>query len=198
MDNRLALLLGVFLFEALLQFFHALIALDPLQLTLIARLIEGGAILIVAPKTCGIRAASLGREIAVGAACATGFGLAVLAVDWSLRAWGAGGFILSLAVQPVASPLLFAVTGCLAAPFVEELFFRGLFYQLLRERLNAPVCIALSALIFASMHGRIAPVQLAGGLLLGALYEWRGNIWPGFVLHAAANAGIWLLPGLLV
>ena len=198
MDNRLALLLGVLLFEALLQFFHALIALDPLQLTLIARLIEGGAILIVAPKFCGIRTASLGREIAVGTACATGFGLAVLAVDWSLRAWGAGSFIQTLAGQPIASPLLFAITGCLVAPFVEELFFRGLFYPLLRERWNAPACIVLSALFFAAMHGTVAPVQLVGGLLFAALYEWRGNIWPGFVLHAAANAGIWLLPGLLV
>lgn len=198
MDKRLALLLGVCLFEALLQVFQALIALDPLLLTLMARLIEGAAILIVAPKACGIRTASLRREVAVGLASATVLGLTVLAVDGCLRVWGAGSYIQTLAGQPVASPLLFAVTGCLAAPFVEELFFRGLFYQLLRERLNAPVCIALSALIFAGMHGRIAPVQLAGGLLLGAMYEWRGNIWPGFVLHAAANAGIWLLPGLLV
>jgi len=33
-------------------------------------------------------------------------------------------------------------------------------------------------------------------VLFACLYEWRNNVWPGFVLHAAANFGLWVLPGI--
>jgi membrane protease YdiL (CAAX protease family) len=78
-------------------------------------------------------------------------------------------------------------------PFVEELFFRGVLYSWIRERMPAATAIALSSLIFAGLHPGFA-IQFIGGLLFASLFEWRRNVWPGFIVHAAANVGIWIVP----
>lgn len=198
MDKRLGLLAGICGFEAALRALYPASGLDPLSFTLLARLIEGAAMLIWARQLCGVKAADIGREIAVGLLAAAAFGGLVLAVEFGARFWLADGLIRPLlGGPPVDQPLLYFVTGCLVAPFVEELFFRGLVYGLLRERFNVALSILLSAVFFASLHGVLAPVQLIGGLMFAGLYEWRGNVWPGFGLHAAANTGIWLLPLIL-
>ena len=83
--------------------------------------------------------------------------------------------------------------GCIFAPLVEELFFRGIIYGWLRQSLPVPVAVLASAVLFASMHGFFSPVQLIGGLAFAAIYEWRRSIWAAYVLHGLANAGIWLI-----
>jgi hypothetical protein len=90
--------------------------------------------------------------------------------------------------------ILFAFTGCIFAPFVEELFFRGLVQSIARRYVPAFAAILISTVFFASMHGNISPVQLAGGLMFGIIYEWRHNIWAAYVFHVCANFGIWLYP----
>ena len=56
--------------------------------------------------------------------------------------------------------------------------------------------IVLSSLLFAGLHPGFA-VQLVGGLLFASLFEWRKSIWAGFIVHAAANFGIWLIPWII-
>lgn len=194
----MALLVGICGFEVLIRALYGLSGLDPLVFTLLARLIEGVAILIWGRAVCGIKTADFKHEIVLGLSVAAAFGGLTLAADFISRLWLAGGLIKPLLGGPaIARPLVYFVTGCVVAPFVEELFFRGLFYPILRERLNVILSVVISAAFFASLHGLFVPVQLIGGLMFAALYEWRGNIWPGFVLHAAANTGIWLLPLIL-
>lgn len=195
MDRRVAVMGAVCLIEAAFRLIAGHVPVDGLSWTLLARLVQGGVILAFALAHCGVIAASIPRETAVGLWASAAFGGVVLLVDLASRFFLEGGVLgLLLARHPLDRWLPYAVTACLVGPFVEELFFRGLLYARIRERLPAWACIALTSVLFASLHGGVSVVQLAGGVLFAVLYEWRGNIWPGFVLHAAANAGMWVLP----
>ena len=81
-----------------------------------------------------------------------------------------------------------------AAPFSEEIFFRGFIFGGLRGRLSFPVAAVFSGMIFGLFHftgpGSIAVVpQLAFlGFALAWLYEETGSIYPSMAVHALNNA----------
>ncbi len=83
--------------------------------------------------------------------------------------------------------VVIAIAGAaIAAPFCEELFFRGFVQQGFRE---APRGIVVTALIFSAFHfdpvGFMARFEL--GVLFGLL-AWRaGSLWPAIGAHAANN-----------
>ena len=82
--------------------------------------------------------------------------------------------------------LLSAVT---VAPFCEETFFRGFFFQGLRLRINIVISVVLSAVVFGFAHGDLGSLALliVIGLLL-AILRWKTrSIWPGMALHALNN-----------
>jgi membrane protease YdiL (CAAX protease family) len=74
-------------------------------------------------------------------------------------------------------------------PFVEELFFRGMIYPLLRQRAPVVVAIMANAGLFAVAH--VAPIIIPGlfvvGLCLAFLRERSGSIWPSVLFHAIQN-----------
>ena len=74
------------------------------------------------------------------------------------------------------------VHHCIAAPVVEELVFRGAIQQLGQAA-------ALQAVLFAVQHGTPAGMAwaLGCGLVLGALRERTGRVWPGMLLHTLNN-----------
>jgi len=199
MDRRLAAIAAVCIVEAGFRFLSGHVAVNGLAWTLLARLVEMVVIFGVAFRHCGVVTASIPRELAMGLAASAAFGGLVIIADFVSRAFMDGGMLaVLLAKQPLDRWLLYLITACMVGPFVEELFFRGLLYAWMREGLAAWLCIVLTSILFASMHGRISVVQLVGGVLFAILYEWRKNIWPGYVLHAAANFGLWVLPLILL
>ncbi|MCP3167170.1 type II CAAX endopeptidase family protein [Myxococcus qinghaiensis] len=78
-----------------------------------------------------------------------------------------------------------------AAPFCEELFFRGVFQRGLTPRppTSPTKALVISAVVFSAFHldpvGFVARVEL--GLLFGWLYLRTGSLWPGIGAHAANN-----------
>jgi len=187
-------MIAVCLVEALMRLIYPYFNLDGLTYTLIARTIQLAIILGLCWDQCGIRTPSPGHELLIGLGIAAGFGLAVLGVDMTARLFIPGGIIIPTIGRPVVKdPLLYLLVGCIFAPLVEELFFRGIIYGWLRQSLPVPVAVLASAVLFASMHGFFSPVQLIGGLAFAAIYEWRRSIWAAYVLHGLANAGIWLI-----
>lgn len=79
----------------------------------------------------------------------------------------------------------------LLAPVAEELVFRGaVLRSLLRWNANHWLCIGLSALAFALVHGNPAqmPHAFIIGLLLGWLYYRTGSIIPGVAYHWMNNS----------
>ena len=80
------------------------------------------------------------------------------------------------------------VHHCVAAPVVEELVFRGAVQQL-AQPLGKRQAICLQAVLFALQH--VGPAGMAWalvcGLVLGALRERTGRVWPGVLLHTLNN-----------
>ncbi len=85
---------------------------------------------------------------------------------------------------------VFFFMAVVAAPMIEEIFFRGFFYRFLRSRYDAPNAIFISAALFAGIHpqGMVGFFPLmAIGVSLAALREWRGSLAAPMVLHACVN-----------
>jgi membrane protease YdiL (CAAX protease family) len=97
--------------------------------------------------------------------------------------------------------LLF-VAGAVAAPIGEEVFFRGFLYNALKARINVPVAIVLSGLLFALIHfGPLAVVVIFPmGMLLAYVYERTNSLWVTILIHAVNNGLalglVWIFPQL--
>ena len=88
------------------------------------------------------------------------------------------------------------ITVALAAPFCEELLFRGVILRRLLEDHRPTAAIAIGAALFAACH--VYPVRLLHTFVLGLLWSWlycqTKSIWPGVAGHAALNALCVLAP----
>jgi CAAX protease family protein len=87
--------------------------------------------------------------------------------------------------------LAFIVMAVTLAPVAEETFYRGFFYNALRQRFH-PI---LAALIQAAIFGYAHPFGLANSvaisvvaLVFALVYEWRKTLLAPILLHAAANS----------
>jgi uncharacterized protein len=80
--------------------------------------------------------------------------------------------------------------GGLAVPFAEELFFRGVLYNFLRERWGVWPGVLISSLIFGAVHGHIAVAGTAFvlGIILGLIYEYSRSMWAPVFVHAINNS----------
>lgn len=77
----------------------------------------------------------------------------------------------------------------IAAPFVEELLFRGLVYRRTRVLTGARAAIILSALYFGIYHMNVVQGIYAFllGILLAWVYEKYQTIWASILFHVSAN-----------
>lgn len=89
---------------------------------------------------------------------------------------------------------LLLVPAFTLGPFAEELMFRGLLYNALRQRVALLPAIALQAAVFALVHyqcpdTRIADVLVvfALGIIMAGVYEWRKTLWSPIALHTLQN-----------
>jgi membrane protease YdiL (CAAX protease family) len=122
-----------------------------------------------------------------------------------------GSFIISAALEPLLHAgeeqglapdewinsrwpafVLNAAVVVLVAPFVEEVFYRGLGVRVLGF-LGPVVAIGGTALVFALAHGILVAVPALGVFAVGlAWLRWRTeSVWPGVIAHGAYNlAGV--------
>lgn len=84
----------------------------------------------------------------------------------------------------------FLFAAVVAAPVWEEIFFRGLTYQVFRRSLGAAAGAVLSGALFALAHAEPlvlrAPIFLLG-VILAVYYEKTGTLYVPIAAHAAAN-----------
>jgi hypothetical protein len=87
----------------------------------------------------------------------------------------------------------YVLVACVAAPFTEELIFRGFVFNALRRYLPTVAAVLLSALIFGFAHwqpgnaGAIAPL-VATGVVLAAVYVRSGSLVASMITHALFNS----------
>ncbi len=101
--------------------------------------------------------------------------------------------------QSLANPLAFTVaifSVIIAAPFIEEIIFRGFFHGYLRQRIGRKATILLSSLVFAFFHFSFRqeignfPLLLSiftFAIFLGFIYERQKTLWASIGLHMAFN-----------
>ena len=91
--------------------------------------------------------------------------------------------------------LAMTLLGCVIAPVVEEMLFRGVILRGFLQRYTRSQAIWGSAVLFGLAHLNI--YQFVAALLLGALsgwlYERARSLVPCIALHAAYNTTLWLL-----
>jgi len=96
--------------------------------------------------------------------------------------------------------ILLTVLVVAGAPFIEELFFRGVLLGALR-RFGAAIAVLVSAVAFSLVHfGQLLamPAFVLLGVVLGALAVWRDRLGAAIVTHATFNAitmAVLLAPG---
>lgn len=82
------------------------------------------------------------------------------------------------------------LSSVVAAPILEEVFFRGLVFESCRERLGKGGALLMSALLFGAIH--IVPVQMINafvvGLILGYVYLKTRSLLSVIIIHAINNA----------
>jgi len=83
-----------------------------------------------------------------------------------------------------------AVTAVIAAPFAEEILFRGVIFGALRSRLPLFAAAALSALLFGLVHNDgVLFLSIAGlGFINAFVYARSGNLYAAMIVRAANNA----------
>ena len=113
---------------------------------------------------------------------------------WVKQSLGAPSPIQNLMETTPLATIIAA--SLIAAPLGEESLLRGFIYPILRKHLSAPFTIALTACLFALLHGN--PVQmtltLPLGIVLGYLYEQTHDLRVCVGAHMLFNTLTVVLP----
>ena len=89
-------------------------------------------------------------------------------------------------MAPGIVPVLF---GCVVAPVLEEMLFRGVILRGFLRRYSRTFAIVWSAALFGIAHLNVYQLMtaLAIGIVGGWLYERCRSLWPCILLHASYN-----------
>lgn len=110
-------------------------------------------------------------------------------------AMGGYSFHWASASDPIAV-LMTSIEMALSAAIVEELVFRGLMLQAIQKLWGSWIALAVTSLTFGAFHlanpgatlWSALAITLEAGVLLGAAFLWRRNLWFAMGLHFAWNA----------
>lgn len=82
-----------------------------------------------------------------------------------------------------------AALSILVVPIGEEALMRGFVYPIMRQQFSAPVTIALSACLFALLHGNIVQIilTLPLGIACGYMYEQTHSLTQCIGIHTLFN-----------
>ena len=92
-----------------------------------------------------------------------------------------------------AGTVIAGLAACCVAPVTEELFFRGLLYRALRNRLTVTWSVVIVAVLFAAAHASTypadtLPIKAAFAIVTCLLYERTGSLYPGIALHCLVDS----------
>ena len=110
--------------------------------------------------------------------------------------WGGKGGsnpLLSLVLenQDLFALAIFYLTAAVAAPFYEEIIFRGFLLPSLTRYISPWGAIIVSSLIFAVAHLNISEILplTTLGIILGVVYTRSGNLLSSILMHSLWNTG---------
>lgn len=88
--------------------------------------------------------------------------------------------------------ILSLTTMCVLAPLIEEIFFRRFLFVALRKKMNFPLALLISSMLFMVVHPNKA-LGAIGGIYLGYVYEKGKSLPANILVHAMANFSITIL-----
>lgn len=96
--------------------------------------------------------------------------------------------IMNHLVMGSSFPLVLISVG-LVIPLIEEVAYRGIIFNRLRESLPVGPALIIQALIFGAVHLNVLQSSYAflGGIFLGLAYLWSGSLWVPVLVHAGWN-----------
>jgi uncharacterized protein len=162
---------------------------------------EAGFLVVLVPlyRSGRLRPVDLGLR-RTPAARAVGLTVAALiAVSFLQALWTSAihigrvhGTLSGISHHSIPVIVLAGFAASIAAPFAEEVFFRGFLYRSLRNRLPIVPAAVIVGLIFAIGHTQYPlierPNQAIFGIGMCLLYERTGSLWPGIAIHSFINA----------
>ena len=96
-----------------------------------------------------------------------------------------------------ATAYLMSALGVILAPLLEELFFRGLFYPLVRRTVGVTAAVLLTATIFAFIHGAQlgyawAPLLsiFVVGIVLTLVRQFTESVSASYLVHCGYNLAL--------
>jgi membrane protease YdiL (CAAX protease family) len=148
----------------------------------------------------GLTRQDLGLRSAPGARSVGLVVLALIAYAFIAGLWVAvvhphagAGALADVKNQSTINVVLAIVALAVSAPVVEEIFFRGLLYRSLRNRLSILPAALIAGALFGLVHITsypldTLPVKAAFGVIACLLYERTGSLLPGIALHSFVDA----------
>lgn len=108
-------------------------------------------------------------------------------------------FTMYLSEERTAVVRILLLLAVVAGPAAEEIFFRGLLYGWLRQRVGVRNGLMLSAFFFALLHmDAVAFLPILGlGLLFGWVYERTGSLAAPVAIHIFHNGGMLLVASVI-
>ena len=169
-----------------------LIAVSELSILVVlwARLVAPGGL---SWRELGLKVQPLGEYVGAGIVGGCTLFLYALVVGGILTRFGVrqnqSERFLGIQHAPLSLFLLTVFAGCVLAPFVEELFFRGYVFQSLYQRWGPVWAYLFSAGLFAVVHLNLAAAApiFALGLALAYIYRRTGSLVPGMIAHGLNN-----------
>jgi membrane protease YdiL (CAAX protease family) len=84
--------------------------------------------------------------------------------------------------------IMIGVQMSVSAPIIEEIFFRGLLYRALRNRMSILPAALIAGFLFGAIHGvayplNTLPPRMVFGVICCLLYERTGSLYPSMALH---------------
>ncbi|MBU8891139.1 MAG: CPBP family intramembrane metalloprotease [Bacteroidales bacterium] len=124
---------------------------------------------------------------------AFGFGLSVASISFLVLLCAV--FIdVDIRYTGFTSKFIFGLFIILSLALVEEIFFRGILYRIIKEKWGMNWALILSGLLFGLVHLANDNMTfqslisvIAGGLLLGILYSYRERMWLPVSVHYGWN-----------
>ncbi|MFA5424381.1 MAG: type II CAAX endopeptidase family protein [Phycisphaerae bacterium] len=115
------------------------------------------------------------------------FGRLIISKDFQIEPHEQLKLIVSYTQPSIRIAIL--VSGAIITPFFEEILFRGLVQNSIRNMLNKPwPAIFISSAIFTFLHPNVHWLAIyVVGLFLGYAYEKSGSLYRSIFLHAIFN-----------
>ena len=110
-----------------------------------------------------------------------------------VRPHAGAGALADVKTQSTINTVVTVLAVAVSAPVVEEIFFRGLLYRSLRNRLSILPAALIAGTLFGLVHITsypldTLPVKAAFGVIACLLYERTGSLLPGIALHSFVDA----------